>query len=747
MLVRSPELVQLAHAESELGGNGNGRPEPGETVRYSFRLRNTGTADAHALAGKLRSLDGLATVLDSAFTVAELPAGAEVSTTLLSFVPSDSSARLELTISDATGPRLTQSLDLGYPDGVGSLAASGGSGRVLLTWKHNGSPDLAGYNIYRATSGAGPFVRLAPLPIGRISGWTDGAVNPLTVYFYQVTAIDSSGNESNVAGPVSATSGPREHPGFPQFTRESSQTPVTIAAPSGGVRDILVGGTVLHMFHPDGTAPVDADGLIATPGDFSTLGNYYQGGGSIADLDGDGGRDVIAGAWNSKQLLAFDAAGTLRTGFPVSVAAEMWSSVAVGDLDGDGKMEMVFASLGGKIYAFKRNGSEWMDGDSNPGTIGVFKSLGGPYNPGTPALVDLLGDGHLEIVYASIDGFLYAWKRDGTNMPGFPFNMSVGALGSVAVGKLDGPGGPISIVAPVASGALVVRKADGSAHAGFPVFCPTVAAGRSPSPALADMNNDGFQDIVYASTNGRIYVFDRNGAQVAPWSAASRFSELTSEVTVESPVVADINGDGWNDVVIGDEARAIAALSGATGTMLPGFPIQLAAEASGTAGLCDCDGDGMSEIVATDFGGTVHMWDYDFPFSPTGTPPWPQFQHDARRTGTSVAQASLVAVEPPLPDLPRTLELAAPEPNPARESVALAFGIPAGQSGAARELAIYDLTGRRVRTVTRGPAQPGRGMVRWDMLDARGARAPAGVFLARITVGSQTLTRKLVVLP
>src|SRR5262249_61203793 len=145
-----------------------------------------------------------------------------------------------------------------------------------------------------------------------------------------------------------------------------------------------------------------------------------------------------------------------------------------------------------------------------------------------------------------------------------------------------------------------------------------------------------------------------------PWSAASRFSTLTSEATVESPVVADINGDGVNDVVIGDESGAIAALSGATGTMLPGFPIQLAAEASGTAGLCDCDGDGLTEIGATDFGGTVHMWDYDFPFSPSGPPPWPQFQHDARRTGTTEAQVSLVTVGPPPVHLPPTPHPAAP---------------------------------------------------------------------------------------
>ena len=29
----------------------------------------------------------------------------------------------------------------------------------------------------------------------------------------------------------------------------------------------------------------------------------------------------------------------------------------------------------------------------------------------------------------------------------------------------------------------------------------------------------------------------------------------------------------------------------------------------------------------------LYLWDYDFPFSPNGQPPWPQFHHDAQRTG------------------------------------------------------------------------------------------------------------------
>jgi len=45
-------------------------------------------------------------------------------------------------------------------------------------------------------------------------------------------------------------------------------------------------------------------------------------------------------------------------------------------------------------------------------------------------------------------------------------------------------------------------------------------------------------------------------------------------------VVADINGDSFNDVVMGGEDGQLTALSGADGSVLPGFPIQLAARSA-----------------------------------------------------------------------------------------------------------------------------------------------------------------------
>jgi len=154
----------------------------------------------------------------------------------------------------------------------------------------------------------------------------------------------------------------------------------------------------------------------------------------------------------------------------------------------------------------------------------------------------------------------------------------------------------------------------------------------------------------------------------------------------------------------------------------------------------------LTEIALVDFGGTVHLWDYDFPFSPAGPAPWPQFHQNARRTGTTEVLYA-VGVDPSLDAAPRTLELAAPHPNPTRTGSTLSFAVPVAQNGAALELAVYDLAGRLVRVLVSGPARAGRATTTWDGRDGHGATVRGGVYLVRLKAGAVSLNRKLVVLP
>ena len=98
-----------------------------------------------------------------------------------------------------------------------------------------------------------------------------------------------------------------------------------------------------------------------------------------------------------------------------------------------------------------------------------------------------------------------------------------------------------------------------------------------------------------------------------------------------------------------------------------------------------------------------------------------------------------VAVGPPAPAT--RLALSAPAPNPARGACRLELILPAAGSA---EAAIFDASGRRVRTLLAGRAEAGRHALGWNGLDERGRRAPAGVYFVRASAAGATATRRLV---
>ena len=743
LVVSAAEPRSFSHSVLDLGGNSDGRPDPGETINLFVKLRNMGTGNSPGVTAVLRSYDGLSVISDSTSAFGDIAPGQEKQGDAFVFVPSSGAAKLELRVSDAGALRWVKTLDLSYPATPFDLIAIGAGTSMSVTWSHNLESDLLGYNIWQSTAAGGPYTKMDLVPTDRTSYFLSSGLTPLTRYYFKVTAVDSSGNESSQSAYTSALTNPPYHTIFPIPTGQN--TPASVAVDhiySGYPMDIVAGADKLFLWHPDGSAPIDADGQGSTSGDFTTLGSYYAAGPSVADLDGDGVKEIVATTWTSQNAYVFNTAGQLKPGWP-RATGDSWSCAAIGDLDNDGSKEICFATNNTKFYVLRANGTDWIDGDSDPATIGVFKLLTGNYNYGTPALADIDGDGYLDIIFGSSSGILYAWSRTGANLPGFPVTLGGSISDSPAITFLDGAGDPHpEIVVATSNDSLYVFSYTGVRRAGWPVWAKSGGTSKIPSPAIADMNNDGFMDIVFAGTDGLLHVFKPDGTTLAPVNGV-RFSTLTSYACESSPVVADIDGDGLNDVIVGSEDATLNGISG-NGSILPGFPLQLGAEVRGTPAVCDCDGDGMSEIVVADWDKNVYMWDYDRPFSPNGPPPWPQFHHDAARTGFT-ASPVFVAVEDPAAAAPRAIEFSAPAPNPARTSSRVFYSVPADHAGATLDVSVYDLNGRRMQTLEHGTARTGRFSTQWNMRGPDGVPVSTGVYFLRLTLGSEGRTQKLVV--
>ena len=401
--------------------------------------------------------------------------------------------------------------------------------------------------------------------------------------------------------------------------------------------------------------------------------NCHRGSPTLADVDNDG-RDDIVIATHAGHIIALKDNGT-STGqvlWDVDIAgyigmapgtAVISSSPAVADIDrNDGGRVEIAVGFGYELCCDTRGGVIVLEhnGAVKAGwpklTVGTWPN--GVPMPiiSSPALGDLDQDGDLEVVYGGVDGRIYARDHSGALLPGFtpsshllqrfPFwDDLVGKLGddtwsSPALGDVDGDGYldivigtsegnfddrwggdsggwtcpyplPAGWAAGYCGGSLYVFNRFGQVLPGFPRY---ILETIQSSPALADVDNDGRVEIfvgtgsfyhLHSATNPtygfRAYAFDDNGAPLPGWAGG----RPTNGVTQASPSIGDIAGDGAPEIVFGSRDGRIHAFY-INGQVVSGFPM-LARSRVGvisdfdvgkTFVLADYDGDGKMEIFA-----------------------------------------------------------------------------------------------------------------------------------------------------
>jgi len=89
------------------------------------------------------------------------------------------------------------------PSAPTGLSATAGNGTVSLNWSDNGEDDFDGYNVYRSTTLGSGYVQLNGSLLTS-SGYVDNSVTNGITYYYVVTAVDTSSNESIYSNEVSA---------------------------------------------------------------------------------------------------------------------------------------------------------------------------------------------------------------------------------------------------------------------------------------------------------------------------------------------------------------------------------------------------------------------------------------------------------------------------------------------------------------------------------------------------------------
>jgi hypothetical protein len=93
-------------------------------------------------------------------------------------------------------------------------------------------------------------------------------------------------------------------------------------------------------------------------------------------------------------------------------------------------------------------------------------------------------------------------------------------------------------------------------------------------------------------------------------------------------------------------------------------------------------------------------------------------------------------------EFPRAFNLSQNYPNPFNPSTTLKYAIPAGKAGSIK-VGVYDLRGRRVKTLYEGVREPGVYEVHWDGKNDLGVAVGGGLYLAKLITGGEILIRKM----
>jgi len=225
-------------------------------------------------------------------------------------------------------------------------------------------------------------------------------------------------------------------------------------------------------------------------------------GSAVADLDGDGTLEVIlTPASGFVHVLRHD--GTGFPGFPVNLEAPIGRNPALADVDGDGQLEIIIATRGGRGTPRKRLFVLRTDGTFQPG----FPVIVGDQVFSSVAIADLDRDGELWIVasVSSPSETIMVWNaRTGQPRPGFPvFNAGIDQVfASPTVGDITGDGFPEILLTRsfvgFAPAMLLAWDRFGVPVEPFPLrvfqgFQVFIAAS-----ALTDLNDDGLIDILPA---------------------------------------------------------------------------------------------------------------------------------------------------------------------------------------------------------------------------------------------------------
>ena len=362
----------------------------------------------------------------------------------------------------------------------------------------------------------------------------------------------------------------------------ATATSITATVPVGATYapiTVLNTGTGLSAYSRKNFTPVFSPSKInLTPVDFLTKQDFAAGDNpsstAIGDLDGDGKPDLVVVNSTSQTISVYRntaVSGTIGAGsFALKVDFATGvnpRSVAIGDLDGDGKPDLAVANTGSATISVYRNTAS--SGSIGAGSFATKVDLPSGFEPLSIAISDLDGDGKPDLAISVYRRSLnnsqgYVAVHHNTSTTGSldassfaPYvDFSTGGLYaiSIAIADLDGDSKPdLAVANRLSDNISVLRNTATSGSITSGSFTSAVSFGTGSEPysvAIGDLDGDGRQDIAVANFASNAVSVLRNtstSGSIGPGSFDSRY-DFETGLEGYSIAIGDLNGDGKPDL-------------------------------------------------------------------------------------------------------------------------------------------------------------------------------------------------------
>lgn len=334
--------------------------------------------------------------------------------------------------------------------------------------------------------------------------------------------------------------------GWPKPVGYLIDSPTLYDINGDGDLEIIIGSiegspdcATVSIWHHDGTT-FDGWPQMITDYSYSTIEFSSP---AVGDIDADGDVEIIVGIKgvidenNGGYIYAWHHNGQLVNGWPVSTGLGLGvrASPALGDLDGNGDLEIIVAGCG-NIWALHHDGSN---------VNGWPKKIN--YQIREQSLADIDQDGELEVLSGSMQNELvYVWNDDGTLLDGWPQKVNDSVVGSPSVGDISGDE-HLEVI--VSADKLYAWYYNGTIVPGFPL--ETISGQPYSTPCLGDIDADGDVEIIVGSNDKNLYVWDLPHPykrENMEWPMYQHDVYHTGEFSFGRGFVADANGPYYNRI-------------------------------------------------------------------------------------------------------------------------------------------------------------------------------------------------------